>query len=204
MDKIELVVADIHSAVQPSEAFSLILQEKDGIRYVPVIIGMSEARAILVELNQSPTHRPLTHELYVALANHCGCDLTEVNIIHYAKGVYYADMLMLGRDNTTFHIDARPSDAIALALKTHAPVFMNRDIFELNCQEMPSGNHSEEEENILDDAIDSTLTQSDAFINQRISEMNTSELEDLLQGAVESEDFELAAQIQAELDHRKR
>ena len=70
--------SDIHAAAQPSEAFSLILKEKEGERYVPVIIGMSEARAILVELNQSPTHRPLTHELFVSLADHCGCLLQEI------------------------------------------------------------------------------------------------------------------------------
>ena len=82
MEKTELSVADIHAAAQPSEAFSLILKEKEGERYVPVIIGMSEARAILVELNQSPTHRPLTHELFVSLADPYGSFLVEVNIVH--------------------------------------------------------------------------------------------------------------------------
>ena len=203
MNKIELVVADIHSAAQPAEAFSLILKEKKGVRYVPVIIGMSEARAILVELHQSPTHRPLTHELFVSLANNFGCNLVEVNIVHYEQGVYFADMLLLHNDNTTFHIDARPSDAIALALKLNAPFFMDKDIFEENCQiEESIEEENDEEPNLFDLLSQPAGESSEAFINQKISEMSTHELEELLQGAIESEDYELADKIQKELNKR--
>lgn len=204
------MVADIHSAALPAEAFSLILKEKDGSRYVPVIIGMSEARAILVEMNQSPTRRPLTHELFVTLADHYGCDLVEVNIIHYENGVYYADMLMLGTQNETFHIDARPSDAVAIALKLNVPIFMKKDIFEANCQvEEPveEREYSELMDVLQQISPEAPAEQSpahpDTYINQQLSEMSVPELENLLQGAVESEDFELAAKIQSELDRRK-
>ena len=57
----------------------------------------------------------------------------EVNIVHYENGVYFADMVMIGSDNKVFHLDARPSDAIALALKFNAPFFMDTAIFEANC-----------------------------------------------------------------------
>lgn len=192
--KIELEVSDIHAGISPSEACSLILKEKNGARYVPIIIGISEARAILVELNNSPTHRPLTHELFFSLADNYQCQLMEVNITHHENGVYFADVIMLRDDQTTFHIDARPSDAIALALKANAPFFMDADIFEQNCN---MDDHEEEEEEYMDDI------QPDEYITQKLSEMNTAELERLLEGAIASEDFELAAQIQEELQKRK-
>lgn len=201
MAKIELSVADIHSAMHPSEAFSLILKEKEGERYVPIIIGISEARAILVELNQSPTHRPLTHELFTMLADSLCCRLSEVNIVHFENGVYFADMLMKRSDGTFFHLDSRPSDAIALALKYNAPFYMNSDIFEENCQIDVLTEDSDIED------IEKTLPateepQQNAFIDQKLSEMCNSELESLLEGAIESENFELAAKIQEILDNR--
>lgn len=204
--KIELQVADIHAAARPSEAFSLILKEKEGERYVPIIIGMSEARAILVELNQSPTHRPLTHELFVSLADSFNCALTEVDIVHYENGVYYADMLMKRSDGTLFHLDARPSDAISLALKFNAPFFMNENIFLANCME----DHSEDEpaEKEYNEWLDVCAEEeveggrSDAYIDRKLKEMSSEELQSLLEGAIESEDYELAEKIQKELDKR--
>ena len=206
--KIELQVADIHAAARPSEAFSLILKEKEGERYVPIIIGMSEARAILVELNQSPTHRPLTHELLVALADSFNCTLVEVDIVHYENGVYYADMLMKRSDNTLFHLDARPSDAISIALKFNAPFFMDEDIFTTNCKEDSAEKEESTEKvyNELMDALDADKEEegirSDSYIEQKLKEMTSEELQSLLDGAVESEDYELAEKIQKELDRR--
>ena len=204
--KIELQVADIHAAARPSEAFSLILKEKEGERYVPIIIGMSEARAILVELKQSPTHRPLTHELFVSLADSFNCALTEVDIVHYENGVYYADMLMKRSDGTLFHLDARPSDAISLALKFNAPFFMNENIFLANCKD----DHSEDEpaEKEYNEWLDVCAEEeveggrSDAYIDRKLKEMSSEELQSLLEGAIESEDYELAEKIQKELDKR--
>ena len=213
MEKIELAIADIHAAAQPSEAFSLILKEKEGERYVPVIIGMSEARAILVELNQSPTHRPLTHELFVSLADHYGSLLVEVNIVHYENGVYFADMVMIGSDNKVFHLDARPSDAIALALKFNAPFFMDIAIFEANCMVDKKREDDDEEEdddnlfreyNELADALADAGGEPlpEACIDSKLKEMSDEELRSLLEGAIDSEDFELAEKIQKELDRR--
>lgn len=194
--KIELEVSDIHAGISPSEACSLILKEKNGARYVPIIIGISEARAILVELNNSPTHRPLTHELFFSLAENYHCNLVEVDITHYENGIYIADVMMMRDDQTTFHIDARPSDAIALALKAHAPFFMDADIFDQNCN-VDDNDDEEEAENVQDEIL------PDEYITQKLTEMSSAELERLLEGAIASEDFELAAQIQEELQKRK-
>lgn len=208
MNKIELSVADIHAATQQSEAFYLILKEKEGSRYVPVIIGMSEARAILVELNQSPTHRPLTHELFLSLADNFLCSLVEVNIVNYENGVYYADMLMKRDDDSVFHVDARPSDAIAIALKSNAPFFMNADIFEKTCQTDDADEKGEIITNEYNEVADllseneDDILDTDSFIDQKLKEMSVDELQHLLEGAVENEDFELAGKIQKEIEKR--
>lgn len=208
MNKIELSVADIHAATQQSEAFYLILKEKEGSRYVPVIIGMSEARAILVELNQSPTHRPLTHELFLSLADNFLCSLVEVNIVNFENGVYYADMLMKRDDDSVFHVDARPSDAIAIALKSNAPFFMNADIFEKTCQTDDADEKGEiitSEYNEVADLLsenEDDILDTDTFIDQKLKEMSVDELQHLLEGAVENEDFELAGKIQKEIEKR--
>jgi len=194
MPKIELTVADVHSAVLPSEAFSLILKEKEGNRYVPVIIGMSEARAILVEMHKSPIHRPLTHELFVKLAGMFLCNLVQVDIVNYENGVYYADMQFLANDNTVLHLDARPSDAIAIALRCNAPFFMNQDIFEANCME-----DSEEDEMEMDDLEEDELSDDSM---KTLEQMNQEELNWLLKQAVQEEDYELAARIKEELEKR--
>lgn len=181
----------------------MILKEKEGDRYVPIIIGMSEARAILVELNQSHTQRPLTHELFVSLCDNVNCRLTEVDIVHYENGVYFADMQMMRPDNTVFTIDARPSDAIALALKADVPFYMNSDIFDANCLVDREEEEEEETFNPAQVLADTQEIRPDAYIEQKLLEMSTQELQTLLDGAVESEDFELASKIQEELNRRK-
>ncbi len=190
MKRVQLVVADIRS-VPRSEAFSLILKDRHSERYVPVIIGISEARAILIELNQTKTHRPLTHELFMTLADNFRCSLLEVNIIYYEEGVYFADLVIRRDDGSLFHLDARPSDAIALALKANVPFFMNEDIFNDNC--MCDQMCDEDADPDLDDTLEPV----------RLQDLSIQELEDLLDDAVELEDYELAAQIQAELDQRE-
>lgn len=202
MPRIELIVADIHAATQPSEAFSLILKEKEGDRYVPIIIGMSEARAILVELNRSHTQRPLTHELFVALCGQFGSRLAEVNIVHYEDGVYFANLHIQRPDNSVIVIDARPSDAIALALRSEAPFYMLEEVFNANCL-MDQATDVLEEFNPADVLSDTREIRPDAYIEQKIKEMTTTELESLLEGAIESEDYELASKIQEEINRRK-
>ena len=115
-------------------------------------------------------------------------------------------------DNKVFHLDARPSDAIALALKFNAPFFMDTAIFEANC--MVDKKHEEEDEeeedhlfseyNELADALEEAGGEPlpEAFIDSKLKEMSEEELQSLLDGAVESEDFELAEKIRQEMERR--
>ncbi|MBO4488962.1 MAG: bifunctional nuclease family protein [Bacteroidales bacterium] len=219
---IELKVEDVLPSPQTTDAYSLILREmrveedEQGThsvptnRYISIIIGQSEARAILVELNKLPTHRPLTHELFHLLALHTQCELLMVNIIHFENGVYFADMVLLNRQNDkTIHIDARPSDAIALALKLGVMIHIRPEIFEDNCQ--VETQNTTRDESLLDaireDMDESSLRQEEIQSQEEefrveLSEMSKEELQELLDAAVDSEDYELAEKVQQELDKR--
>lgn len=209
--KIEIEFADIHAMTQASEAVSLIMKEKNGNRYVPIIIGFTEARAILLEVNKVKTNRPLTHELFISLADTVHCNIVKVDIVRYENGVYFADILMKKEDNTIFHLDARPSDAIALAFRSDVPVFMNGDVFEQNCvtEDVPRKKQDDRIPDILEESLTDQQEFAEIDVNQesyidlKLTEMSTTELRDLLDGAVDSEDYELAAKIQEELDRRK-
>lgn len=211
-NKIEIEFADVHSTNQVSEAVSLIMREIGGTRYVPIIIGISEARAILLEVNKVHTSRPLTHELLSNLMKRLEVNIEEVNIVHYSEGVFYAEMVMKMAGSEVFFLDARPSDAIAVAIRRKVPIYMNGDVFEANCindkktaekpaeKEKPpeSGDLSDDESDLSDGNI-----VQDEYIDRKLSEMTTAELQNLLEGAIESEDYELAGKIQAELNRRQ-
>jgi len=222
---IELRVEDVLPSPQTADAFSLILREmkveedEQGAhsvptsRYISIIIGQSEARAILVELNKLPTHRPLTHELFHTLSLHTQCDLLMVNIINFENGVYYADMVMLNHQSgKTIHIDARPSDAIALALKLGVMIHIRSEIFEENFQadikdsEDKGSFYGSPDEDYEEDYED-MRTMEERLLNEaefgiELSEMSIDELQELLEAAVDSEDYELAEKIQQEIDKR--
>ncbi len=217
---IELRVENVLPSPQTTDAFSLILRElreeydEQGThqvptnRYISIIIGQSEARAILVELNKLPTHRPLTHELFHILSLHTRCDLLMVNIIHYENGVYYADMVLINHQNgKTIHIDARPSDAIALALKLGVMIHIRSDIFEENYQSDDKESEEGPAFNAPMEAYDreglrEEKQSREAEFSIELAEMSKEELQELLEAAVDSEDYELAEKIQHELDKR--
>lgn len=106
----------------------IYLREKSGqARLFPIIIGRSEARAIdRAVRNQSPP-RPLTHELLATIVEAAGCTLEKVEITDLKEGTFFG-VLHLRRDGETFKVDARPSDAIALAVRTGSPIFVAEEV----------------------------------------------------------------------------
>lgn len=101
----------------------VILVDKEETRMLPIWIGLLEANAIDKEINATPTARPLTHDLLHAILSKMHIEVKEVRIVELKENIYYA-RIFLRSDKETVEIDARPSDAIALALKSKAPVFV--------------------------------------------------------------------------------
>jgi len=198
MEYIELEAAGIEGAPIPSEAFALIMHEKEGEREITVIIGLHEARTLVLLINNIQTRRPGTHELFKNFIERTGYHLNKVIIYHYSEGVFYAHLL-LENGFKNFELDARTSDAIAIALLMNAPVLIRKDIFE-KLAVLPR----KEEGKIENLTPDMNLEPDELedYIEHQIQEMPLAELERLLQGAIDSEDFELASKIHEEINAR--
>ena len=122
----------------------VILQELDGERVLPIWIGPGEASAIAMELAGMKFSRPLTHDLFTSLLQGLGTELQRVLITKVVDNTYHAE-LILKRDGNVVSIDARPSDSIAIALRTKAPIYAHDDLLEQASIEIQSAEVEPEE-----------------------------------------------------------
>src|ERR1700733_4017559 len=122
MKKIRLDIIGLSYSQTQSGAYALILNESKGKRRLPIIIGGFEAQAIAIEMENMKPSRPLTHDLFKNFATTFEITLKEVIIYNLVEGIFYAK-LICSRDNNEVEIDARTSDAIALAVRFNCPIF---------------------------------------------------------------------------------
>ena len=117
-----------------SQAFVVVLEEKGGARVLPIWIGRPEAESIAAHLNGVERERPMTHDLAASMVAGLGGLLRRVQVTHVVKGTYHAE-LHLTRGGAPTIVDARPSDAIAIALRLAAPIFVAESLFEEGADE---------------------------------------------------------------------
>jgi len=199
MEYIEIEAADVESSQMPSEAFALILREVGGEREMTIVVGLHEARTLVLLISNIQTRRPGTHELFKKFMEHAGYFLDKVIIYHYDEGVFYAHLLLQNEENS-FELDARTSDAIAIALLMNAPIMIRKDIFDKLA--VISQKEEEKIENFTPD-LNLQPEELEHYIEHKLQEMPLVELEHLLKGAIDSEDFELASKIHDEMNARK-
>ncbi|HOS57656.1 MAG TPA: bifunctional nuclease family protein [Bacteroidales bacterium] len=200
MEHIELIVSDIQSSQTQGEAFVLLLKEKSGERFVPIVIGIGEARAVVFELNKIQPHRPGPHDLFQQLIRIADFQFKKVVIWKFEAGVFFANLYIENREGEEIIIDARTSDAVTLSLKFETPIFMDKAVFEKTAiisKTKHAHNIDEKQEN--GDEVEAY----DHFVERKLEEMSNSELQNLLEGAVDSEDFELASKIHEEIKKRE-
>ncbi|MBQ9509577.1 MAG: bifunctional nuclease family protein [Bacteroidales bacterium] len=208
---IELVVSDIRNAQPPSEAYALILKEKEGERQLPILIGMSEARAIVLEMNKMRPKRPTPHDLFLQLSEQCKVYPGYVLIHKFEEGVFYADIHFRKENGEVFTIDSRTSDAVVIALKTHIPIYIQEEVIDAYLSDTEnlvdiSDEQAEEDDEELADELEMDLSDEnyDKYISTKLEEMSLEELQNLLDGAVECEDFEMASKIHDEIERRRQ
>jgi uncharacterized protein len=189
MDKIKLEIVGLSYSQTQSGAYALVLSEAGGKRRLPIIIGGFEAQAIAIELEKMIPTRPLTHDLFKTFANSFGIKVKEVVIYNLQEGIFYAK-LVCERDGQISDIDARTSDAIALAVRFECPIFTFESI--LSSAGILSDEFLED-----DDDIDSELSEENEF--QR---MTVDELETAMKEAIENEDYERASMLRDEINKR--
>ncbi|BAO54504.1 bifunctional nuclease family protein [Nonlabens marinus] len=186
-------------------AYALILKESGGNRQLPIVIGAFEAQSIAIALEKeiSPP-RPLTHDLFKSFAERYGIVVKQVIIHKLVDGVFYSS-LICEKDKIEEIIDARTSDAIALAVRFKAPVFTYENILdEAGIQqhmqadkELIQEDDEDEENEILEDLINTAEGEKNDYSNLSLDELNK-----MLKEAVASENYELAAGIRDEISRR--
>lgn len=204
MSLVKLTIKGISYSQTQNGAYALILNEVDGDRQLPIVIGAFEAQSIAIALEKEITPpRPLTHDLFKTIADKYEIVITQVIIHKLVDGVFYSS-IVCEKEAKEEVIDARTSDAIALALRFNAPIFTYKNILDKagiflnkNKQEL----HSDEE---TDD--DDILSEPEVYGEEEpqniYSRFSIQELHNLLEEAIQNEDYEKAALIKAEIDRK--
>jgi bifunctional DNase/RNase len=193
MDKIKMEIVGLSYSQTQNGAYALVLSELGGKRRLPIIIGGFEAQAIAIELEKMTPNRPLTHDLFKSFSTSFGIALTEVVIYNLQEGVFFAK-LIFNKEGLISEIDARTSDAIALAVRFHCPIYTFESIL------ASAGILSDEM--MLEDEENDAINE-----NQGLSEfqqLSTEELENALQEAIENEDYERASLLRDEINKRTK
>jgi uncharacterized protein len=206
MSLVRLNIKGISYSQTQNGAYALILNEVDGDRKLPIVIGAFEAQSIAIALEKeiSPP-RPLTHDLFKNFADRFDIVVKQVIIHKLVDGVFYSS-LICERDKIEEIIDARTSDAIALALRFDAPIFTYKNILDkagIYLKVDPKTEDDEENEDsiLVNDLLATELELSPS--KENYTSKSIEELHKLLEDAVTNEDYETAAHIRDEISKRE-
>ena len=195
MNKVSLEIMGLTYSESSTGAYVLIMGDKNSQRRLPIVIGSAEAESIAVGIEKHKNGRPQTHDLFIRFAHEFGIEVLEVVINRFRDGIYYAMIVCKQGDDLTM-VDARPSDAIAIAVRVGCEIYAYETVME--------------EAGILMDEMESpTVSDSDQGpINKGVGSvsldmLDLEALEDLLQEAIDNEDYQRAAQIRDEINRRK-
>jgi bifunctional DNase/RNase len=204
MSLVKLNIKGISYSQTQNGAYALILNEVDGDRKLPIVIGAFEAQSIAIALEKEiRPPRPLTHDLFKNFADRFDIVVKQVIIHKLVDGVFYSS-LICERDKIEEIIDARTSDAIALALRFKAPIFTYKNILDkagiyLKVNPKKDGEEQDQDSILVDDMV---VEEIEASIQENYLGKSLQELHTLLDEAVNNEDYEKAAKIRDEIDKR--
>jgi hypothetical protein len=207
MSLVKLTIQGISYSQTQNGAYALILNEVDGDRKLPIVIGAFEAQSIAIALEKEiKPPRPLTHDLFKNFAERFEIVVKQVIIHKLVDGVFYSSIIC-ERDKIEEIIDARTSDAIALALRFNAPIFTYKNILDkagiyMKTNLMDDGNSPKE----MDESLSNANTfgvEENAVTGSTYSKNSLTELAELLENAVEKEDYREAAKIRDEISKRE-
>ncbi len=207
MKKVKLDIVGLSYSQTQTGAYALVLGENGGKRRLPIIIGGFEAQAIAIELEKMTPSRPLTHDLFKTFSETFDINVSEVLIYNLVEGIFYAKLIC--NDGTReVEIDARTSDAIALAVRFNCPIFTFEFILatagivlDEDAANLPPVSDDEGEGSSQDLNLELELgTAGEGEFKSK----STEELKAMLQTALEDEQYEAASKIRDELNHRKQ
>jgi uncharacterized protein len=198
MKKIRLEIVGLSYSQTQSGAYALVLGEENGQRRLPIIIGGFEAQAIAIELEKMAPSRPLTHDLFKSFAESFSIEVQEVIIYNLVEGIFFAK-LICNNDERSVEIDARTSDAIAIAVRFNCPIYTYEFILSTAGIVL-----DESEAENLSVPSQSTAPEATATISAELSGKSIEELKELLNHAIDEENYEKASKIRDEINKRKK
>ena len=207
MSLVKLTIKGISYSQTQNGAYALILNEVDGDRKLPIVIGAFEAQSIAIALEKEiKPPRPLTHDLFKNFADRFDIVVKQVIIHKLVDGVFFSSIIC-ERDKIEEIIDARTSDAIALALRFSAPIFTYKNILEkagiyLKANPMEQGQNPENSDDILSEVQTFGQGNESNSSENVYAATNITELHKMLDEAVNNEDYEKAAKIRDEISKR--
>ncbi|HYG52532.1 MAG TPA: bifunctional nuclease family protein [Flavobacteriales bacterium] len=203
MEKIKLEIIGLSYSQTQSGAYALVLGEANGKRRLPIIIGGFEAQSIAIELEKMTPSRPLTHDLFKTMAGSFDIAIKEVIIYNLVEGIFYAK-IVCATGNKIEEIDARTSDAIALAVRFKCPVYTYE--FILSSAGIVLDENAERELEEGEEEMEDLHEEEQEPVEKKpaLSGLPEAELEKRLQQAIEDEDYERASRIRDELNKRRK
>ncbi|OGU76528.1 MAG: hypothetical protein A2W11_02435 [Ignavibacteria bacterium RBG_16_35_7] len=189
MQKIQCEILGLSSSPSTGGAYAILLKEVNGNRRLPIIIGAFEAQAIALEIEGIKPPRPLTHDLLKQITDNLGATIVEVLIDELRENTFYAKII-LEISTLTNEIDARPSDAIALAVRAQAPIFVSEAVMEVAAFIPSEEGEKETEEADAEEKKDRLPNTKEAKI---------AALQNKLREAIDAEEYERAARIRDDI-----
>ena len=201
-NRVRLKVMGLSYSQIQSGAYALILAQVGGPMRIPVVIGAAEAQSIAMKMENITPPRPMTHDLFVSFAHAFGVKLTEVFIYKFEDGIFSSEITFSDGDRTVT-IDSRTSDAIAIAMRTGAPIYTTPDILEATGFEMEIADETTDDGDVEAPAFGDEDGHSGSHSEPKLENYAIEELEKTLARHIEREEYEEAARV-AEILKRNR
>jgi len=198
MNLIKLNIIGLSYSQFKSGAYALFLEEDNGLKKLSIVIGACEAQAIAIGLDKNIiSPRPLTHDLFLSIAEKSELLIDKVIIHKLEKGIFFSSITFFNKtSNKSFVIDARTSDAIAIAIRFNAPIYTYKIILE------KANNYLKSKE--IDQKKDNNKAELEFNNSDSEEKISIQELEEKLAISIKNEDYELAAKIRDQINKRKK
>lgn len=191
--KVKLNVLGISFSQVQAGAYALVFAEENGVRRLPIVIGTPEAQSIAIVMEGITPPRPLTHDLMCSIWDEMKIELREVLIHKFEDGAFFSELLLY-QSGKEYRVDSRTSDAVALAIRTHSPIYITEEIM----QKMA----------VVFDEQEPTSTEfksepAEEEKNEELSQLRLDTLKKRLEEAVKEENYELATKLRDEINQRE-
>jgi bifunctional DNase/RNase len=186
-----------------SGTYALILAEEDGLRRIPVVVGVYEAQSIAIALEGLMPPRPLTHDLLCVIAEKFDLGLVEAFIYKFDDGVFFSE-LVFKRGNDLIRIDSRTSDAIAIAIRAKCDIYAHPDVLDecgLDLEDLTIYDDGDDDDEEM--AFDPDDIKSEAALKIWLAAQNSDDLQDRLADAISIENYEHAKIYMDEIRRRE-